>query len=392
MKQSDKLQINMKMKKLISLLLALFAVCVLNIQAQDNHSHTNHIHSKGFVAMDSQGVIEPYEFERNTVGDNDILIEIMYSGICHSDIHQLRDEWGGSIFPMVPGHEIAGRVVGIGKNVTKFKVGDFAGVGCMVNSCGICARCKAGEEQYCENNKTVYTYNSRNFEGNPTLGGYSNNIVVTENFALKIPQGADLKRIAPLLCAGATTYSPLRFTHVGKGDKVAIAGFGGLGHLAVQYAVSLGAEVTVFDITEDKRNDALRMGAKKYVNTANADELNNLENSFRVIISTIPTNFNVEQYVRMLKVDGEMVLIGMPASNQIPSVNTGALAGRRKIYGTLIAGIPETQEMLDYSIKHNIYPEIEMIEANANAINQAFKSVLDGKVKFRYVIDMNTLK
>lgn len=382
----------MKMKKLISLLLALFAVCVLNIQAQDNHSHTNHIHSKGFVAMDSQGVIEPYEFERNTVGDNDILIEIMYSGICHSDIHQLRDEWGGSIFPMVPGHEIAGRVVGIGKNVTKFKVGDFAGVGCMVNSCGICARCKAGEEQYCENNKTVYTYNSRNFEGNPTLGGYSNNIVVTENFALKIPQGADLKRIAPLLCAGATTYSPLRFTHVGKGDKVAIAGFGGLGHLAVQYAVSLGAEVTVFDITEDKRNDALRMGAKKYVNTANADELNNLENSFRVIISTIPTNFNVEQYVRMLKVDGEMVLIGMPASNQIPSVNTGALAGRRKIYGTLIAGIPETQEMLDYSIKHNIYPEIEMIEANANAINQAFKSVLDGKVKFRYVIDMNTLK
>lgn len=380
------------MKKLISLLLALFAVSVLNIQAQDNHSHTNHIHSKGFVAMDRQGIIEPYEFERNTVGYNDILIEIMYSGICHSDIHQLRDEWGGSIFPMVPGHEIAGRVVAIGKNVTKFKVGDFAGVGCMVNSCGVCARCKAGEEQYCENNKTVYTYNSRDFEGNPTLGGYSNNIVVTENFALKIPQGADLKRIAPLLCAGATTYSPLRFTHVGKGDKVAIAGFGGLGHLAVQYAVSLGAEVTVFDITEDKRNDALRMGAKKYVNTTNADELNNLENSFRVIISTIPTNFNVEQYVRMLKVDGEMVLIGMPASNQIPSVNTGALAGRRKIYGTLIAGIPETQEMLDYSIKHNIYPEIEMIEANANAINQAFKSVLDGKVKFRYVIDMNTLK
>lgn len=255
------------------------------------------------------GVLTAYEFERKTVGDNDVLIEILYSGICHSDIHQSRDEWGGSIFPMVPGHEIAGRVIEVGKNVTKFKVGDLAGVGCMVNSCGVCDRCKAGEEQYCENNKTVYTYNSRDFEGDPTLGGYSNNIVVTEKFALKIPQGADLARIAPLLCAGTTTYSPLRFTHVGQGDKIAVAGFGGLGHLAVQYAVSFGAEVTVFDISEDKRTDAIRMGATKYVNVNNPEEWKGLENSFRVILSTIPAKFNVEQYVRMLKVDGEMVLI-----------------------------------------------------------------------------------
>ena len=380
------------MKKIIYLLSAILLTIGVSAEAQSNHAHKEHIHAKGFASMNKQGVITPYEFERKAVGDNDVLIEILYSGICHSDIHQSRDEWGGSIFPMVPGHEIAGRVVEVGRNVTKFKVGDLAGVGCMVNSCGVCDRCKAGEEQYCENNKTVYTYNSRDFNGDPTLGGYSNNIVVTENFALKIPQGADIARIAPLLCAGATTYSPLRFTHVGEGDKIAVAGFGGLGHLAVQYAVSFGAEATVFDLSEEKRADAMRLGAARYVNVNNPEELNGLENSFRVIVSTIPASFNVEQYVRMLKVDGEMVLIGMPAADQIPSVNTGALAGRRKIYGTLIAGIPETQEMLDYSIAHNIYPEIELLDADANAINHAYQNVIDGKVKFRYVIDMNTLK
>ena len=380
------------MKKIIYLLSAILLTIGVSAEAQSNHAHKEHIHAKGFASMNKQGVITPYEFERKAVGDNDVLIEILYSGICHSDIHQSRDEWGGSIFPMVPGHEIAGRVVEVGRNVTKFKVGDLAGVGCMVNSCGVCDRCKAGEEQYCENNKTVYTYNSRDFNGDPTLGGYSNNIVVTENFALKIPQGADIARIAPLLCAGATTYSPLRFTHVGEGDKIAVAGFGGLGHLAVQYAVSFGAEATVFDLSEEKRADAMRLGAARYVNVNNPEELKGLENSFRVIVSTIPASFNVEQYVRMLKVDGEMVLIGMPAADQIPSVNTGALAGRRKIYGTLIAGIPETQEMLDYSIAHNIYPEIELLDADANAINHAYQNVIDGKVKFRYVIDMNTLK
>lgn len=380
------------MKKISYLLSAFLLTVSVSAQAQSNRSHEGHVHAKGFASMNKEGVITPYEFERKAVGDNDVLIEILYSGICHSDIHQSRDEWGGSIFPMVPGHEIAGRVVEIGKHVTKFKVGDLAGVGCMVNSCGVCDRCKAGEEQYCENNKTVYTYNSRDFDGDPTMGGYSNNIIVTADFALKIPQGADLARIAPLLCAGATTYSPLKFTHVSKGDRIAVAGFGGLGHLALQYAVSFGAEVTVFDVSEEKRADAMRLGAARYVNVNNPEELKGLENSFRVIVSTIPASFNVEQYVRMLKVDGEMVLIGMPAADQIPSVNTGALAGRRKIYGTLIAGIPETQEMLDYSIAHNIYPEIELLDADADAINHAYQNVIDGKVKFRYVIDMNTLK
>lgn len=316
----------------------------------------------------------------------------MYSGICHSDIHQARSEWGESIYPMVPGHEIAGRVAAVGKDVTKFKVGDMAGVGCMVNSCGECEHCRNGEEQYCDNGKTVYTYNSREWDGTPTLGGYSNNIVVTEDFALKIPEGADMKRIAPLLCAGATTYSPLRFTGVKKGDKIAVAGFGGLGHLAVQYAVSFGAEVTVFDISDEKRADALRMGAMRYVNVNNPAEMKELGNSFRVIISTIPTNFDVEQYVNMLKVDGELVLIGMPSHDQLPMLNVEALRMRKKVMGTLIAGIPETQEMLDYSVAHNIYPEVEMLEADAEAINRAYRNVVDGKVKFRYVIDMGTLR
>ena len=342
--------------------------------------------------MDKQGILQPYEFERRAVGDHDILIEIMYSGICHSDIHQARSEWGESIYPMVPGHEIAGRVAAVGKDVTKFKVGDMAGVGCMVNSCGECEHCRKGEEQYCDNGKTVYTYNSREWDGTPTLGGYSNNIVVTEDFALKIPEGADMKRIAPLLCAGATTYSPLRFTGVKKGDKIAVAGFGGLGHLAVQYAVSFGAEVTVFDISDEKRADALRMGAKQYVNVNNPAEIKELGNSFRVIISTIPTNFDVEQYVNMLKVDGELVLIGMPSHDQLPMLNVEALRMRKKVMGTLIAGIPETQEMLDYSVAHNIYPEVEMLEADAEAINRAYRNVVDGKVKFRYVIDMGTLR
>lgn len=377
------------MKKILTLALSVMMICMGEvIQAQ---TADNTVKSKGFATMNNQGVLQPYEFERRAVGENDILIEIMYSGICHSDIHQAHSDWGESIYPMVPGHEIAGRVTAVGRNVTKFRIGDLAGVGCMVNSCGNCEHCKKGEEQYCDNGKTVYTYNSRELDGTPTMGGYSNNIVVNEDFALHIPEGADMKRIAPLLCAGATTYSPLRFNGVKSGDKVAVAGFGGLGHLAVKYAVSFGADVTVFDITEDKRSDALRMGAKKYVNVNNPDEMKGMGNTFRVILSTIPANFNVEQYVNMLQVDGSLVLIGMPAHSELPMLNVETLRMRKKVMGTLIAGIPETQEMLDYSVKHNIYPEVEMLKAEATAINKAFESVIDGKVKFRYVIDMDTM-
>lgn len=380
------------MKRVLFFLIATFSVTMFT-HAQ-SHSHLDRIPSKGYAAMDKNGKFVAYQFDRHSVGDNDILIETLYAGICHSDLHTVWSEWGPANYPIVPGHEIAGKVVQVGKNVKKFKVGDYAGVGCMVNSCSTCAHCIKGEEQYCDNGKTIFTYDSRDPYHNDevTKGGYSNNIVLSEKFAIKIPNNANMEKVAPLLCAGITTYSPLKFTHVGKGDKVAVAGFGGLGHMALQYAVSMGAEVTVFDITEAKRAAAMELGAIKYVNVNDADQLKGLDNSFRVILSTIPTSFDVAMYARMLTVDGEMVLIGMPANDKFPSVNVAFLGGRRKLYGTLIGGIAETQEMLDYSVKHNIYPRIEMIKADGDTITNAYQNVLNGKVMFRYVIDMKTMK
>lgn len=359
------------------------------------NAQNSRIPSKGYAKFSKDTPLKLYEFERHPIGDNDVLIEILYSGICHSDMHSVWGDWFPNVhYPLIPGHEIVGKVTQIGTNVSKFKVGDYAGVGCMVNSCGKCEHCQHGEEQFCDNHQTVYTYGSPDrFHNNEfTQGGYSNNIVVSEKFALKIPQNADLKRIAPLLCAGITTYSPLKFTHVQKGDKVAIAGFGGLGHIALQYAVSFGAEVTVFDITDDKRQDALRMGAVKYVNVNNSNELKGLGNQYRVILSTIPANYDVEMYIRMLKVDGELVIIGIPAADKAPSIKLTTLNwnSRRKIYGTLIGGIPETQEMLDYSVSNNIYPQVEII--SVDKIDEAYQNVLAGKVRYRYVIDMSTLK
>ena len=296
---------------------------------------------------------------------------------------------------MIPGHEIAGRVVKVGKNVTKFKVGDYAGVGCMVNSCGHCTFCDMDKEQFCENG-TTFTYNSidRYHENEPAMGGYSNNMVVNERFAIRIPETADMKRVAPLLCAGVTIWSPIHFSKVGKGDKVGVAGFGGLGHMAVQYLVDLGADVTVFDITEEKRADAARMGASRYVNVNNEAELKGLNNTFDFIISTIPAQYNPLMYARMLKYGkGEMAIVGLP---ETATVNAADLAmggaANRKVYGSLIGGIKETQEMMDYFVAQDIYPEVEVIPANAAEIDKAYRNVQDGKVKFRYVIDMNTLK
>lgn len=374
------------------LTLILIAMCSnLNAQSHD-HSHDGHVHSKGMASMNENAQFVPYEFERHPVGDNDILIDIMYSGICHSDIHTVKGHWGPAKYPIVPGHEIAGRVVQVGKNVTKFKVGDLAGVGCMVNSCGKCEHCLKGEEQYCDNAQTVYTYNSTDvFHNNEnTMGGYANNIVVSENFGIKIPEGAPLDKIAPLLCAGITTYSPLKFTNVKKGDKVAIAGFGGLGHVAVQYAKSFGADVTVFDITENKREAAMKMGATKYVNVNDPEQLKGLNNSFNVILSTIPYKYDMEMYIPMLKVDGQLVQISMPPAGEFPVVNTQLLGGRRKIYNTLIGGIPETQEMINYSVENGIYPLIEVI--TPEEITEAYNKVEKGEVQFRYVIDMKSLK
>ncbi|MCD8044532.1 MAG: NAD(P)-dependent alcohol dehydrogenase [Tannerellaceae bacterium] len=379
------------MKKILGTILMSVSMCITGNAQSYDHSHDGHVHAKGMAAMDANAQFVPYEFVRHAVGDNDILIEIMYSGICHSDIHQVKEHWGPASFPMVPGHEIAGRVTQVGKNVTKFKVGDYAGVGCMVNSCGICDHCMKGEEQYCDNGKTVYTYNSTDFfhDNTQTKGGYANNIVVSEHFGIKIPEDAPLDKIAPLLCAGITTYSPLRFTNVKAGDKVAVAGFGGLGHMAVQYAVSFGADVTVFDITEEKRKAAEDMGAVRYVNVTDPTQLSGLENSFHVILSTIPYSYDMEMYIPMLKVDGELVQAGMPHNGEYPVINTQLLGGRRKVYGTLIGGIRETQEMIDYSVAKGIYPGIEII--NPDQINEAWNKVEAGEVQFRYVIDMSKL-
>lgn len=354
------------------------------------------VKSKGFAVFSSHGGFQPYEFTRPAVGDNDILIKTLYASICHSDIHTAHGDWGRVGYPLVPGHEIAGVVTAVGKNVTKFKVGDYAGVGCMVNSCGECEACLAGDEQNCTGGRRVMTYASRDvFHGDEmTQGGYSNNMVVSERFAIKIPKNADLKRIAPLLCAGITTYSPIRFANVKAGDNVALAGFGGLGHLAVKYMVKMGAKVTVFDVTDDKRQAALDMGATRYVNVNNPDEVRGTEQQYSFLLSTVPVNYDISFYAHMVRHGGEMGIVGLPAYNEMPSINVAQLIRHEhvKIFGSLIGGIRQTQEMLDYSVANNIYPEVEIIKADAKAIDEAYRNVQDGKVQFRYVIDMSTMK
>jgi len=350
--------------------------------------------SKGFAVLANDGKFKSFEFQRHAVGDNEILIETMYASICHSDVHHVHGDWGKEEYPMVPGHEIAGRVIQIGKNVNKFKVGDFAGVGCLVNSCGKCDFCKADLEQYCK--EAVLTYHDKDqFHNNETTqGGYSNNIVLTENFAIKIPANADMKKVAPLLCAGITTYSPIHYAGVKKGDKVGVAGFGGLGHMAVQYAVKIGADVTIFDITEEKRADAKRFGAVKYVNVNNPEDLKGLDNSQHFILSTIPASYDPNMYLKMLKIDGQLGIVGLPPFAVMPVIPIDKLIwqGNRKVFGSQIGGIRETQEMLDYSVSNNLYPEVEIIPATAASIENAYQNILDGKVKYRYVIDMKTMK
>jgi uncharacterized zinc-type alcohol dehydrogenase-like protein len=376
--------------KVASIIVALFAIVGI-VGAQHNHTQPR-VSSKGMAVMDAQGVFVPFEFDRHAVGDNDVLIEILYCGICHSDIHTVASDWYKANYPMVPGHEIAGRVAKIGKNVKKFKVGDYAGVGCMVNSCGQCQHCNVNEEQYC--NGSVYTYDSKDLYHNNeiTKGGYSNNIVVSEKFAIKIPPNAPLEKIAPLLCAGITTYSPIQYTNIKKGEKVAVAGFGGLGHMALQYLVARGANVTVFDLTNDKQKEALEMGAEKYINVNNPKELEGLEETFRVILGIIPTKYDPAMYIKMLQKDGEFVVIGAPPIKDTLDINVNplVLTKRRKVWGVLIGGIKETQEMLDYSIENNIYPRVEII--NPSQITEAYKKISNGEVRFRYVIDMSKLK
>ncbi|QWU79784.1 zinc-dependent alcohol dehydrogenase [Campylobacter novaezeelandiae] len=345
------------------------------------------IQSKGYAMLDKNAKFTSFEFSRHAIGEYDILVKILYAGICHSDIHTARSEWGEAVYPCVPGHEIAGEVVAVGSKVSKFKVGDYAGIGCMVNSCGECESCKNSQEQFCEQGKTVFTYNSKDcFHDNEnTYGGYSNNIVVSEKFAVCVPKDAPLEKVAPLLCAGITTYSPLKFSNIKEGSKVAIAGFGGLGMMGVKYAVKMGAKVSVFARNENKKQDALNMGVSSFYTST--DE-NVVKERFDLILSTIPTAYDPLVYINLLKFGGELAIVGLPPYEVCPSINIKDLVFKagKKVYGSLIGGIAQTQEMLDFSLKHQIYPEIELIKPNE--IDKAYENLTSGKAKFRYVIDM----
>jgi len=370
-----------------TLVICFVAMFSSSAQSQQQ-SHEKGIPVKGYAATKPEWHFKPFEFERRPVGDNDVLIEILYCGICHTDLHMVAEDWMKGHFPMIPGHEIVGRVTQVGRNVTRFRVGDYAGVGFVIDSCGKCEMCLKGEEQYCPT--YVSTYNAIERDGRVAQGGFSNRIVMAEKFVIRVPPNTPLERVAPLFCAGITTYAPLMQNKVKPGDKVAVAGFGGLGHMAVQYAVAMGAEVTVFDIKEEKREAAGEMGAVRYVNTRNESELQGLNNTFDLILSTIPVKFDVDMYLRMLKIDGTMVLLGVPPSDQSPTLNTASLMWRRKIYASLIGGIRETQEMLDYSVEHSVYPQVEVIPIQK--LDEAFKNISEGNFMFRYVIDLQTLK
>lgn len=346
------------------------------------------IQTKGYAAQDAKTPLAPWKFQRREVENYDIQIDIMYCGVCHSDLHQIRNEWGGSIFPMVPGHEIIGRVSKTGKKVKKFRVGDMAGVGCLVDSCRECDNCKQGLEQYCTGGIS-FTYNSYEQDKKTvTYGGYSNLIVVHEDFGLKIPDKLQLKGAAPLLCAGITTYSPLRHWKVGKGHKVGILGLGGLGHMAVKFAASFGAEVTMLSTSPSKENDARRLGAHKFVLTTNKENLKKVTGYFDFIIDTVSAPHDYNLYLSLLKTDGVQICVGVPPT-PAQILGFSLLAGRKSLAGSSIGGLPETQEMLDYCAEHNIASDVEVI--NIKDINTAYDRMLKGDVHYRFVIDMATL-
>jgi len=343
----------------------------------------------GYAAQASTTPLAPYRFERREPGANDVQIEILYCGVCHSDVHQARNEWGGAKFPMVPGHEIVGRVVNVGAAVTGFKAGDLAGVGCMVDSCRTCGSCAEGLEQYCEKG-FVGTYNSKGRDGLITQGGYSNNIVVDAAFVLRVPTTLDLKAVAPLLCAGITTYSPLKHWQVGPGQKVGVVGLGGLGHMAVKLAAAFGAHVVLFTTSESKRADALRLGAKEVVISKNKDEMKQQAGQLDFILNTVAAPHDLNVFLSLLKRDGTMVLVGLPDQDP-PALKVGSLIGKRRhLAGSMIGGIRETQEMLDFCAEHGIVSDIELIPIQQ--INEAWERMVKSDVKYRFVIDMASLK
>ncbi|MFD9908903.1 NAD(P)-dependent alcohol dehydrogenase [Streptomyces sp. NPDC059063] len=340
-----------------------------------------------YAAPAAKAPLERTTVPRRPVGASDVLIDIKYAGICHSDIHQARDGWGEGIFPMVPGHEIAGVVAEVGPDVTRFEVGDRVGVGCMVDSCRECANCKAGLEQYCHQGN-IQTYNALDRNGEPTYGGYAQQIVVDEAFTLRIPDGLSLDVAAPLLCAGITTYSPLAHWNAGPGKKVAVVGLGGLGHMAVKIAHAMGAEVTVLSQTLRKQDDGLKLGADHYYATGDPATFERLAASFDLIVSTVSAPLPFDQYLNLLKTDGALVNVGAP--EEPVSLNVFSLMLQRKtLAGSAIGGIRETQEMLDFCAAHGLGAEIELIRADQ--INEAYERVLASDVRYRFVIDAATI-
>ena len=345
--------------------------------------------SIGYAAQTPTDRLAPFQFERRAVGPHDVQIDILYCGVCHSDLHTARNEWKNTLYPSVPGHEIVGRVVEVGAHVSKFKVGDLAGVGCMVDSCRHCSSCEEGLEQYCDNGFTG-TYNGPVFGGENTYGGYSDKIVVSEQYVLRITHQENLAAVAPLLCAGITTYSPLRQWKVGPGQKVGVAGLGGLGHMAVKIARAMGAHVVLFTTSPDKKADALRLGANEVVISKNPDEMAAHANSFDFILNCIAAPHNLDAYLGLLQRDGTMTLVGAPAEPHPSPDVFNLIFKRRRLAGSLIGGIAETQEMLDFCAEHNIVSDIEMIRIHD--INEAYERMLKGDVKYRFVIDMESLK
>lgn len=344
--------------------------------------------TRGYAALTASAQIAPFEFERREPRSEDVVIEITYAGICHSDIHQVREEWGSALFPMVPGHEIVGKVIAVGAKAKKFSVGQNVGVGVFVDSCRKCENCLARVEQYCMEGMTG-TYNGLERDGvTVAQGGYSKIIVVAEDYVVKIPANLELANVAPLLCAGITLYSPLRHWNAGPGKKIAILGLGGLGHMGVKYAKAMGAEVTVFSHSPEKREDALAMGATHFVAKASKEDFKRLAKNFDLILNTVSVDLNLEDYLGMLKLDGTLVLIGLPGAPY--SVPAGVLLGqRRRLAGSMIGGVRELQEMLDFSGEHNITSDVEVIAPDY--INTAWDRTVKSDVKYRFVIDISKI-
>ena len=343
--------------------------------------------TKAYAAMSAGASLVPYTFNRREVGEHDVALKVSYAGICHSDIHQVAEEWGPAIFPMVPGHEIAGFVTSTGSKVTKFKVGDAVGVGVFIDSCRECSSCKAGLQQYCLKGM-IGTYNGMEADGKTVaMGGYSDVFVINEDYALKIPANLDLQGVAPLLCAGITLYSPIKHWKVSPGMNVAIMGLGGLGHMGVKFASAMGAHVTVLSHSPNKKTDAMAMGAHDFVATNDSENLKPYEKKFDLILNTISAEIVIDDYLKLLKLNGTLVVIGLPGRPY--KVNVGTLLdGRRGIAGSMIGGIPEIQEMLDFCGEKNILSHVEVIKADY--INEAYKRTIASDVKYRFVIDAST--